>query len=371
MKSKRIAFVIPSLQSGGMERVMSEIIDYFNTKPKLEHHLILFGLNREVFYEIPSSVVIHKPDFEFDNKKRVWHTIKTILFIRKTIKKINPNTVLSFGELWNNLVLLALLYTNYPVFVSDRCQPNKSLGKLHDFLRKKLYKNATGIIAQTSIAKSIYQKGIVKNANIKVIGNPIMKQELVTTPREKIVLSVGRLIESKHHNELIKLFVKLNKPEWKLIIVGGDALKQNNSKVLNDLIISLNAQNRVILAGNQKDVTSYYIKSSVFTFTSSSEGFPNVIGEALSFGLPVVAFDCIAGPSDMIQDGRNGNLIELFNYDDFSKKLAILMQDKILRNNMAAFAPVSIKKFDKNKIGQEHFDFITYNNENPPNKHHS
>ena len=359
MKNKTIAFLIPSLQPGGMERVLSEIIEFCSRKPEVELHLVLFGIKREIFYEIPKSILIYKPDFEFDNTKRSWHTLKTIYFIRKTIKKINPNTILSYGELWNNLVLLALLNTPYSVFVSDRCQPNKSIGKLHDFLRKKLYKNATGIIAQTSIAKSIYQNGIVKSTNIKVIGNPIAQQELVTTPREKIVLSVGRLIETKHHDELIKLFVKLNKPDWKLIIVGGDALKQNNSKVLNDLIKSLNAQGRVILAGNQKDVTSYYKKSSIFAFTSSSEGFPNVVGEALSFGLPVIAFDCTAGPSDMIDERKNGNLIELFDYEQFAKKLELLMNDEALRLKMGAFSPRSIKKFEKNVIGEDYFKFIT------------
>jgi len=359
-KSIKIAFLIQSLQPGGMERVMSEIIEFCSRKPEVKIHLVLFGIKRKIFYEIPKSIIIHKPDFEFDNTQRFWHMIKTIYFIRKTIKKINPNTILSYGELWNNLVLLALLNTPYSVFVSDRCQPNKSIGKLHDFLRKKLYKNATGIIAQTSIAKSIYEAEFVNNSNIKVIGNPIAQQELVTTPREKIVLSVGRLIETKHHDELIKLFVKLNKPDWKLIIVGGDALKQNNSKVLNDLIKSLNAQGRVILAGNQKDVTSYYKKSSIFAFTSSSEGFPNVVGEALSFGLPVVAFDCIAGPSDMIQDSKNGNLIKLFDYEQFAKKLGLLMDDEALRLEMAEFAPISIRKFDKNKIGEEYYEFIAY-----------
>jgi glycosyltransferase involved in cell wall biosynthesis len=140
--------------------------------------------------------------------------------------------------------------------------------------------------------------------------------------------------------------------------VGGDALKQKNTEELNKLISSLNAHSTVVLAGNQKDVASYYKKSSIFAFTSSSEGFPNVIGEALSFGLPVVAFDCIAGPSDMIEEGINGNLIELFNYDEFSRKLNILMNDDDLRNEMMTFAPKSITKFDKNKIGQEYFDFI-------------
>ena len=103
MKNKRIAFVIPSLQPGGMERVMSEIIEFCSRKPEVELHLVLFGIKREIFYEIPKSILIHKPDFEFDNTKRSWHTLKTIYFIRKTIKIINANTVLSFGELWTNI----------------------------------------------------------------------------------------------------------------------------------------------------------------------------------------------------------------------------------------------------------------------------
>lgn len=358
-KKTKIAFLIPSLQPGGMERVMSELIGFFTYKPNLEIHLVLFGLSREVFYQIPTSVIIHKPDFEFDNKKRFWHTIKTILFIRKTVKKINPTSILSYGELWNNLVLLALLRTSYPIFISDRCQPNKSIGKLHDFLRKQLYKKADGIIAQTAKAKEIYEAGLVTNKNITVIGNPIQKQIATSILREKIVLSVGRLIGSKHHDELIKIFVKLNQPNWKLIIVGGDALKQKNIAKLNQLISSLKADNNVVLAGNQKDVASYYKRSSIFAFTSSSEGFPNVIGEALSFGLPVVAFDCVAGPADMIEEGKNGNLINLFDYDDFAVKLKRLMNDDDLREKMSAYAPTSVEKFDKNVIGEEYYKFIT------------
>lgn len=358
-RDKKIAFVIPSLQSGGMERVMSEIIDYCATEPNIQIHLVLFGLNRDIFYEIPTNTIVHKPFFEFDNTKRFWHTLKTIYFIRKTVKAINPTTILSYGELWNNLVLIALLFTKFPIFVSDRCQPNKSLGKVHDFLRKKLYKKAKGIIAQTSKAKSIYESGLVKNPNITVIGNPIKQQELVKTPREKIVLSVGRLIESKHHDELIKLFVKINNPDWKLVIVGGDALKQNNRKKLEKLVQSLNAQDKIILAGNQKDVASFYKKSSIFAFTSSSEGFPNVIGEALSFGLPVVAFDCIAGPSDMIVEGANGYLINLYDYKYFTSKLSALMNDPLSIERMSKFAPISVKKFEKNSIANAYLEFIT------------
>lgn len=359
MESKSICFVIHSLQVGGMERVMSEILDYFVKTKKYQVHLVLYGINRDIFYEVKESVIIHKPKFEFDNSKRLSSTLKTLQFLRHKIKEIDPISVLSFGERWNNLVLLSLLGTSIPVYVSDRAQPNKPLGFKDDFLRRKLYPKAKGIIAQTSQAKDFYKCFLSKQPEIRVIGNPINQQEIVTVPKEKIILSVGRLIESKHHDELIKLFVKINKQDWKLIIVGGNTLNQNNKQKLEKLVKSLNAQDRIVLAGKQEDVASYYKKSAVFAFTSSSEGFPNVVGEALSFGLPVVSFDCIAGPSDMIQNGENGYLIKLFDYQEFASKLSLLMEDTSLREEMAAFAPTSIRKFEKNHIGKAYFEFIT------------
>ena len=81
--------MIHSLQAGGMERVMSELVNYFAAAKKYEVHLILYGLKRDVFYEVNQDVIIHKPNFEFDNAKRILSTIKTIRFLRKKIKEIN------------------------------------------------------------------------------------------------------------------------------------------------------------------------------------------------------------------------------------------------------------------------------------------
>ena len=104
---KKIACLIPSLQPGGMERVMSELLSYFATLEGVEVHLVMFGMNRDIFYEIPANIMVHKPNFVFNNSKRLRHTIKTMGYIRTEIKKINPDTILSYGELWNNLVLLS------------------------------------------------------------------------------------------------------------------------------------------------------------------------------------------------------------------------------------------------------------------------
>ena len=101
------------------------------------------------------------------------------------------------------------------------------------------------------------------------------------------------------------------------------------------------------------------LRSKVFAFTSSSEGFPNAIGEALAAGLPVVAYDCVAGPGDMVNDGENGYLIPLFDQDLFMEQLKVLMEDEDKRLAMSQAAQVSVKKFSINQIVSDYYHVIT------------
>lgn len=357
---KNICLIIPSLQAGGMERVMSELAWYFSDRNDIELHLILYGINRDIFYPIPETTSFHKPTFEFDNSRRFRSTLRTLKFLRKTIKSLKPDTILSFGEYWNSFVLLALLGLPYPVFVSDRCQPDKPMGKLHTKLRRCLYPRAKGIIAQTKRAKEIYATQFF-HENVMVIGNPVrhIKNNGQKITKDNIILSVGRLIHSKHYDQLIKMFININQQGWKLVIVGDDALKQQNMIRLKKLVKHHNAADRIILAGRQSNVECFYLKSKVFAFTSSSEGFPNVIGEAMSAGIPVISFDCVAGPSDMISNGKNGFLIPLFDYKAFESKLEMLMQDEELRARLGASARVSIQQFAVASVGEKFYQFIT------------
>ena len=278
---KDLCFVIHSLQAGGMERVMSELLHFFAAKEKYTVHLVLYGIKRDVFYEIPENISIHRPPFEFDNSRRLQSTLKTHFFLRKKIQEINPVSVLSFGERWNSMVLLALIGTKIPVYVSDRAQPNKSLGKLHDMLRKVLYPKAKGVIVQTQKALDIYKK-MYSQDNFKVIGNPIRPIPSRNVVKENVIVMVGRYIQSKQQNLLIEIFSELNAPDWKLVLVGYDHLKQQNQQQWEMLAKDLKVSHRVIFAGKQEDVEQYYLLSKIFAFSSASEGFPNVIGEAMS-----------------------------------------------------------------------------------------
>ena len=203
----KIIFVIPSLHPGGMERVMSMLLGSFkNLVPNGELHLVLYGIKRDVFYNIPDEVIVHRPSFEFDNSKRILHTLKTIFFLRSKLTALNADSILSFGERWNSVVLLSGLFKNWPIFVSDRCQPDLSLGWFQDILRNWLYPKAKGVIAQTYQAKTIFQD-MYHQQNMPVIGNPVKQiSEVTNVKRDKIVLCVGRLVRNKHHAELIDVF---------------------------------------------------------------------------------------------------------------------------------------------------------------------
>lgn len=358
LRKNKIAFIIPSLTSGGMERVMVEIMQYIVEQYNEKCHLILYGSTREIFYKIPNGVILHLPEFSFNYGRRIWMTLKTTYFIRKTIKEIKPDVILSFGEYWNNLVLLSLIGIKTPVYISDRSSPELNLGFIHSKLRRILYPYAKGIIAQTQKAKEILENK-TGNRNIRVIGNPIREISVPEVQnRKKIVLSVGRLIRTKHFNRLIDIFYRLNKPDWKLIIIGGDPDKEKISEELQSQIEKLQLKDQVVLAGKLKNIEDYLLQSSIFAMTSSSEGFPNVIGEAMRAGLPIVAYDCVAGPSEMIDNGKNGFLIPLFEDNLFAEKLRHLIDNNDERQEMGQYAKECIKKFSPNIVCEQYYRFI-------------
>lgn len=354
----KIIFLIPSLAIGGMERVMSQLLNNYSNK-NIELHLILFGKNRDVDYNIPEKVIIHRPTFLYAQTTRFIFTIKTLFFIRKKVKEIKPATILSFGEYWNNLVLLSLYGLKHPVFISDRSQPNKNLGKVQNLLRNKLYPSASGYIAQTEKAAEISRKN-KWNENIAIIGNPITQvSEDKTLEKENIILTVGRLIPTKHIDELMEIFKTIDDKDWKLIVVGGNAKNKHLLEDYQQWVNDWNLEDHIHLVGAQSNVAAYYKKAKIFAFTSSSEGFPNVIGEAMAFGLPVIAYDCLAGPSDLIDDEKTGFLIQERNQNEYIENLKRLMSDAELRKNLGESGKKKTNEFDADIIADRFFNFIT------------
>lgn len=352
MENKKICLVIPSLHVGGMERVMSELANYFSENNTVETHLIVLAKGSK-FYNISDKVIIHEPDFQFNNKKRIYSIFKTIFFLRNNIKLIKPYSVLSFGEMYNSFVLFSCLFLNTKVYVSDRSRPNKNWGLFHELMRKLLYKTSFGIISQTNYSKQ-YLHRITNHKNIVVIPNPIRINETKTFEKQKVILNVGRLIASKKIDVLLKIFAEINNKDWQLWIVGEGS---EHLKMVQ-LVDILNIKERVTFWGTIKEVEKFYAQSKIFAFTSISEGFPNALLEALSFGLPCISFDCISGPADLIEENKNGFLIPEMDIQLYKSKLNLLMQDDDFVEKLSKGAKKSALKYDIKNIGQRYLDTL-------------
>ena len=352
IKKKKLCLVIPSLHAGGMERVMAELAGYFAIKDEFKTHLIILGKSKR-FYDIPEQVLVYEPDFEFNSKFRFYHTIKTILFLRQKVRDIKPDAILSFGEMYNSFVLLSTLFLRTRVFVSDRSKPDKKWGKLHENLRKILYPLAAGIISQTTYSKEFLTKE-VKHKNIKVIPNPVIPFIFTPINKQNIILNVGRLIYTKRIEILLDIFSKIIIPNWELWIVG-DGPQQ---KVLEKRTLDLGLSNVVKFWGIQKNINLFYSQSKIFAFTSISEGFPNALLEALNAGLPCISFNCVAGPSDLIEDNVNGFLIPEHDYKLYQFHLERLMNDPILQSEFSTNASLLSAQYNIEKIGDLYLNFM-------------
>ncbi len=345
---------MPSLAAGGMERVMVQLANEFSNRSKLKVYLLLLTKG-DHFYSVSESVEIVEPHFDYRDYNRLRFTLKTLYFIRKFIKEIEPNAALSFGGKYNAFVLMATFRIKIPVFISDRSRPNISYGIILDRLNPIMYRTSAGIIAQTTQAKEILYK-MTRHKNIKVINNPI--RSIVSNHkmrREQIILNVGRFIDSKHQDWLIDYFDDLDLADWKLVFLGEGP----NFERVKNYASEKKSAHRIIFLGNVKHVDDYYLKASIFAFTSTSEGFPNALGEAMRAGLACLSFDCLAGPSELIDSGVNGYLLSNEDHDLYRQKLSELCENQKLREQFGKKAVEKMRFFDIAEIGEEYYNFLT------------
>lgn len=349
-----IFLVIPTLKQGGAERVMSELANFFSAKGH-NVELVLLAKSQD-FYKVDSRIVIHRLGFSHSGLvSKVVNEVRLFFAFRKLIDKQKPSVILSFGTSYNIFTIIATGFLKIPIYVSDRSNPLKKLPLPETFFRYVCYRFANGIIAQTHLAKEILSKQ-TGNKNIKVIANPVklvpMHPEIA---REQIVLTVGRMIEQKGQQYLIEALASIKDSGWKLVILGDGPLRDNLQKLVSDLGL----QGFVEMPGTVSEVDKWLARSSIFAFPSISEGFPNALAEAMAAGIASISFDCNTGPRDLIENYKNGILVEERNIGELKKALELLIADSELRTKLGNEAVKIRETLSMRKIGGTYLDFLT------------
>ncbi len=174
--------------------------------------------------------------------------------------------------------------------------------------------------------------------------------EIELDKKQKSVVAVGRLHTVKGFDRLLEIWKETSKkyPDWKLVIVGDGEEKDR----LNELANKLEIANSVTFTGAlaHDEVLRTMRDSSVYAMTSHTEGFPFVLIEAMSSGLPAIAFDVRVGPRAIIEDGKNGTLVKDNDNKAFSEALAQLMSNDGKRLEYSTNALERAKDFTEEKI---------------------
>lgn len=356
-KNIKVTFVIPSLGSGGAERVVSNLSNEF-TALGMNVNVIMLA-NRNLYYPLNDNVGIEYLDCEKDNSLPFFKRYKLRLKkIKSAVKKINPDVVISFMSETNIDVCFAMRGLKIPLIVSERNDPAiDPASKAKQYMRKIAYRKPSGFVFQTPDAQRYFSKRIQEKSCI--ILNPL--SATLPTPyegkRDKRIVSVGRLNKQKNFPLLFDAFAEFVKeyPDYKLEIYGEGLLKEK----LQQYILQLGMENKVSLMGFCKDVHDKIKTASMFVMSSDFEGMPNALLEAMAIGMPCISTDCpCGGPRMLIREYENGMLVKTKSKDSIFKAMKYMVDNPHKAYQMGKKSQKIRAEADASAVVQTWIDYI-------------
>ena len=366
---KKVTILSLHLGYGGIENAICSLANMLSKKYEVEI-ISTYKLYSEPAFYLDEKVKVTyliedvKPNrkeihFYKNNKnysmlfKEAFKSIKVLFLKRtrmiKTIRNLDTDVVITTRTLHNNWVS-KFGRGNYKKIAWEHSHHNdnekyiKSLVKSCENLDKLvLVSNGLADFYKTYLGDKVI---FIPNC-IDEVNNEISKLD------NKNLITVGRLSKEKGYDDLLRLFKKLSTkyPDWKLNIVG-DGLERNT---LLDIAKELKLGEKVVFHGFQsKDYINDLLKeSSMYIMTSHTECFPIVLLEAMSYGLPCLAYTSAQGANEIIEDGVTGYLIKDRNEDEMSKKISDLILDEKLRKKFGKAAVLNSKNYIPSVISEK------------------
>lgn len=216
------------------------------------------------------------------------------------------------------------------------------------------------LVLVSNSLRAFYEKELIKSkCQVVYIPNVIEGiPEKIAPLDEKRLVSVGRLSPEKGFIDLLKMFNILHKdyPDWRLDIIGDGVENDKLEKYIKDHDLE-----KVVLLHGFRDkeyIDEILQKSAIYLLTSYTESFGIVLIEAMSHGVPCIAFDSAEGARELIQSGKNGYLIKNRSYSAFLKKVEDLINKKSERRKIGRVSREGVKKYTCEVVKEQWIDLI-------------
>jgi glycosyltransferase involved in cell wall biosynthesis len=342
--------------AGGIERVATALMNEMCGRGH-DVSLLTWDLaGAKPFYEFDERIKWYNLNLGSHKKKAGLRLrLKRLLKMRSLLREIKPDVALAFQHGTFFSTRIYSLGQNIPIIAAEREAPARfkhlKAGKWQGLIYQS-FRLANDITIQCESYRNDYPAYL--RERITTIPNPVFPAKRFASPagepgKRKTLLSIGRLGYQKNHGVLIRAFAKIRDdfPEWDLLIAG----EGGDREILENDVKTLGLSGRVALPGAIKDTGKLYCESHLFCLPARWEGFPNVIAESFSHGLPAVGFAECAGTRDLIEDNVSG-LLAAGNgdADTLAQALSTLMADDNLRNEMGRKGLESMKQYAPDKV---------------------
>ena len=359
----KILYVIDTIVNwGGLERVVVEKVNYLAEHYDYEMHIVTVDQGcHPIPYPLSPKVTYQDLGIRFHQQYSyhgLYRLYKKVYLYRLFIKRlkyyfqdVNPDVVVCVRSMFNNAIvrakgLVPLVFESHSSCKGQIIIEPNFFAKLKAKLSILSVKNAQLVVALTEGDASEWRK---INPRVCVIPNIVHLNETgeYSDCEAESVIFVGRFSKQKNIKSLLEIWkiVHERRPNWQLQIYGGFGEEQD---FLLPVIEQMNAN--IFVHEPTSDILNKYKENSIFVLTSVFEPFGLVMPEAMSCGIPVVAFDCPYGPSDIITDGVDGFIIPNHATQLFAEKVCMLMDNPDLRKKMGKAGIVSSRKYEAKSI---------------------
>ena len=357
-KKTKIALLAYRLSGGGLEKVMSSLSVYF-AKIGLDVHNIVL----EDFVDYPYGGRLLNLGIGKSENESVTEKAKSFFALKKYIDSNNFDHIIDFR--YRLQPLKELLYAKF-IFKSNIILTIHS-AKINTYLPDNSF--FTGMICDgkkivcvsNKIQHLVEEKHHLRDCT--TIYNPIdleyvnkMSSDSINEDSE-FVIAIGRYDNRnvKQLDLLIAAYAKSILPESRINLM---LLGSGQNSYLLEVAEKYKVENRVILKDFDSNPHKYVSKAKFLILCSKYEGFPMSIVEALANKIPVVAFDCISGPNEIIQHEQNGLLVENQNFEALTISMNRLLEDEELYKYCKSNAYQSVQRFSIEQIGKQWLDLM-------------